>query len=64
MEQDYKGYRLVPDFGNMIKIIQSGKGMVPIALRGLFTTRAFAERAVDDYLDLKDVKDGKTNSGS
>lgn len=64
MEQEYKGYRLVPDYGNMIRITQIGKGMVPVSLRGSYTSRGFAMMAVDDYLAEKGLKDGKTASGS
>ena len=64
MEFEYKGYRLVPDYGNLLKVINSGKGMVPNALRGSFTSRGAAQQAVDDYLEEKALRDGKTNSNS
>ena len=59
MEQEYRGYRLLTDNFCMIRIVQLGKGMSPMDLRGNFTTQSFAKQAIDAYLDKKGAKDGK-----
>lgn len=60
---EHRGYRLTVGSFNMVEITNLGKGMVPTSLRGGFTNYNFAKQAVDSYLDMKDVKDGKTSSG-
>lgn len=58
---EYKGYDIVSDgtYGNKaIKPI--GKGSVPKALRGMFTTYYFAQKQIDGYLE--DVKNAKAKS--
>lgn len=62
--KEYRGYRLTIGNYNMVEITNLGKGMVPQSLRGGFTKYSFAEQAIDAYLDLKEIKDGKTVSGS
>ena len=44
-------YKLVnpPNVGSMIVIKPEGKGSVPMELRGMYTTRTEAQRAVDTY---------------
>ena len=61
-KHDYKGYYLgaLGTFA-MVAITSKGQGPVPEPLRGMFTSYASAERAVDSYLDslLKGKKNGK-----
>jgi hypothetical protein len=64
MEEEYRGYRIVHDFGQMVRIINEGKGAIPAILRGSYTNRTFAKKSIDVYLEGKDIKDGKANSGS
>lgn len=64
MEIEYKGYRLIHDNYCMVRITQIGKGAIPLQLRGDFTNQNVAKTAIDSYLELKGVKDGKPSSGS
>lgn len=61
---EYKGYEFRWNSLNMFTIHTIGKGALPKALGGSFTTRAFAKNAVDDYLASKGGKDVETTSGS
>lgn len=57
---EYKGYKIEGDgtFGySHIKPL--GKGSVPVPLRGTYTTKVFAQKAIDGYLATN--KKGKTN---
>lgn len=62
--KEYKGYELRWDVLQLMTIHTIGKGALPKALGGSFTTRAFAENAIDGYLAVKGGKDGETASGS
>lgn len=64
MEESYRGYRIIHDFGQMVRIINEGKGAIPTVLRGSYTNRTFARKGIDVYLEEKGVKDGKADSGS
>lgn len=61
---EYKGYRVVPSECSTVRIMNLGKGAIPKVLGGVFTSRYFAFRAIDSYLESKGVVDGKANSGS
>ena len=65
---DYKGYDIKGDGSYGYKNIApiGGKGSIPVALKGTYTTSAFAERAIDAYLTTnKKVKgNGKDDSTS
>lgn len=49
---EYKGYKIVADgpYGNK-SIKPVGKGSVPKALRGMFTTSYFAQKQIDAHLE-------------
>lgn len=57
---EYKGYELRWDALQMMTIHSIGKGALPKALGGSFTTTAFAKNAIDGYLAMKGLKDGET----
>ncbi len=61
---EYKGYELRWNPLTMVSIHTVGKGALPKALGGNFTTQAFAKNAIDGYLATKGNKDGETASGS
>lgn len=61
---EYKGYELRWHALNMVTVHTIGKGALPKALGGSFTTTAFAKNAIDGYLAVKGGKDGETASGS
>lgn len=61
MEQEYKGYLLVPAGGFGMKAIKAiGRGSVPAVLRGLYTSASLAMKAIDQVgpADKKVTKDG------
>ncbi len=57
---EYKGYELRWEALQLVTIHNIGKGALPKALGGSFTTTAFAKNAIDGYLATKGVKDGET----
>lgn len=58
---EYKGYMVVPERqGSMLVIKMKGQGPVPDPLRGVFTSRGEAHKAIDSYLDSL-LKKGKSN---
>ena len=63
---EYKGYNVVPARNApMLQIKAKGQGMVPDPLKGHYTSRSQAHKAVDQYLAslLKGKKqNGKTKS--
>lgn len=61
---EYKGYDLRFDSLQLITIHTIGKGALPKALGGSFTTTAFAKNAIDGYLADKGAKNGETAIGS
>ena len=57
MSNEYKGYLIASDGTYGMKEIKPvGKGSVPLALRGKFTTSTTAQRVIDLYLDEKTPK--------
>lgn len=62
MTEEYRGYRVLPAPFTMYKVLNMGKGAVPVKLSGSFTTPKEAKLAIDQYLDLKGGKDAGTNS--
>lgn len=52
---EYKGYKLESDgtYG-YVSIKATGKGSVHKNLRGLYTTRAFAQKDIDSHLNKGD----------
>ena len=61
---EYRNYELRWEPLKGVTIHSIGKGALPKALGGSFTTTAFAKSAIDIYLAAKGVKDGETASGS
>jgi hypothetical protein len=60
---EYNGYNIVPAYGfNLVTIKAIGQGTVPTPLRGFFTTKTEAMRAID-FLK-KGSRNGKAKSGS
>lgn len=57
---EYRGYELRWEALALVTIHTIGKGALPKALGGSFTTTAFAKNAIDGYLALKGNKDGET----
>ena len=53
---EYRGYVLAHERGGLIKIEPQGKGSVHKELRGLYTRRSEAMRAVDVFLEAKKGK--------
>jgi len=59
---EYKGYRIEIAHGSLVKVMNPGKGVLPIDLRGLYTNVKFAQLSIDTYLEEKGTKDGKASS--
>lgn len=58
----YKGYRIEGlDTFAMVKIMAAGKGTIPNALGGLFTSRENAEKQIDLYLSTLTDKKRKSH---
>lgn len=53
MNEEYRGYRIVPDGFAMYKIMNMGKGAMPKDLSSKFTNKSFAKAAIDGYLAVK-----------
>lgn len=61
---EYNGYKIVNDgvYG-YCDIKPLSKGSVPSELRGTYTTKTFAQKAIDFYIsNKKGGKNGKANS--
>jgi hypothetical protein len=59
---EYRGYNIDGDGTFGMKIIKpTTRGSVPGELRGSFTTEYFAKRTIDQFLNAKEVKDGKVS---
>lgn len=59
---EYNGYKIVGDGTYGYKEIKSlGRGALPLALRGVFTTEKVARQAIDYYLATKVNKDDKAD---
>ena len=65
---EYKNYRLVADETgfSMVRVQAKGKGTIPDALKGLYTSKTAAMNAIDGYLNslMKGKRNGKTESTS
>lgn len=62
MRTEYKGYYISPDktTPSIYNIATTGRGgKVPDVLSGLFTTRALANKAIDQYLSTRKVKNAE-----
>lgn len=59
---EYKGYGLNRDSTGLLEIKPIGRGSVPKALRGKFTSTNWASRAIDSYLTSKEKSSGKAES--
>jgi len=59
---DYRGYTIENDPVYSHRVIKASKGALPKALQGYFTNPDFAKRAVDGYLDAKEVINAPANS--
>jgi hypothetical protein len=64
MSVEYKNYFINGNGTGMYTISNVGKGVLASFLRGLYTSPSFAMMRIDDYLDMKADKNGKTDSGS
>lgn len=60
---EYRNYELRWDALKGITIHSIGKGALPKALGGSYTTKAFAKSAIDIYLASRGNKDGETAVG-
>lgn len=59
---EYNGYKIVGDGTYGYKEIRSlGRGALPLALRGVFTTEKVARQAIDYHLATKVNKDDKAD---
>lgn len=57
---EYKGYNIeVSPNTSVHEIHHTGKGSLPKALDGKWTTVGMAKRQIDDYLSRKEVKESK-----
>lgn len=61
MSLEYKNYYIKGDGKGLYSISNVGKGVLPVFLRGLYTSQSFAMKRVDEYVE---AKNGKTDSGS
>lgn len=61
MSFEYKNYFIKGDGRGLYLISNVGKGVLPVFLRGLYTSPSFAKQRVDEYVE---AKHGKTDSGS
>lgn len=61
MSLEYKNYYIKGDGKGLYFISNVGKGVLPVFLRGLYTSQSFAMKRVDEYVE---AKNGKTDSGS
>ena len=59
---EYKGYKLEYGVGMMVEIKAIGKGSVVLALRGMYTSRGEAVKAIDTFLNKKESKGGRSKS--
>ena len=61
----YKGFRIV-QLGsfNLVEIKSIGQGPVPDALRGMFTTKPVAIKAIDFFVENREKEGGKTTGRS
>ena len=65
MKEEYKGYTIAGDARNIFRISNaSGKGIIPVRLRGMYTGVVPARQAINAYLDGKGNKDDKAGSAS
>lgn len=65
MKEEFKGYLIQGDARNIFRISNaSGKGIIPVKLRGMYTGIVPARQAITAYLDGKGDKDGKAGSTS
>lgn len=58
---EYKNYYIKNDGKGLYLISNVGKGVLPNYLKGLYTSKQFAMKRVDEYVE---AKNGKTDSGS
>lgn len=49
MELEHKGYIIAPIGYSLYQVKSKGKGSVPLDLRGNFTSKWLARKAVDQY---------------
>lgn len=62
MSSEYNGYKIVSDGTYGYKEIKSvGRGAIPLALRGQFTSEKVARQAIDYHLATKVNKDDKAD---
>lgn len=62
MSAEYKGYNIVSDGTYGYKEIKAlGRGALPLAMRGKFTSERAARQAIDYHLATKVTKDDKTD---
>ena len=64
MIKEYKNYRIVYTSFSLLRIMNMGKGAIPKALNGTYTSISQATAAIDGYLDSKGNSDGKAISST
>ena len=65
LQEEYRGFRIVGDGTFSMKHIKvRGKGSIPLCLEGAYTNSTFAQHSIDDYLETRGPKNGKTNDSS
>lgn len=60
----YEGYNIVNAYGRFKEINTGGKGVVPMLLRGVFTTDREAIKAIDMYLATNKGKQNVKTEGN
>jgi hypothetical protein len=64
MIREYKGYQIKPDAQSptLFKVVTAGQGgKIPDVLDSLFTSAGLAMREIDNYLVLKEQRNGKAS---
>ena len=56
----HNGYMIVAGGHSLYMIKHDGKGSVPAELKGLYTHKDLAQRAIDQYVAKRAAKGGKT----
>ncbi len=65
MDHVYNGYKILGDgtFG-YYEIHSKAQGQIPKGLKGSFTTRPLAMRAIDAYVETKGKKNGSAKASN
>ncbi len=60
----YEGFKIVPSPFNSFQVKPNGKGSVATTLRGAYTSVNIAKQAIDSYINVKELENGKKSAGS